>query len=125
MLGSQYDITMQQGSTYELFLTVKDSTGNTQNLTGYSAAMQLRSSYVSSTATESLSTSTGEISIAESSGKINISLSAARTANIKVDMNNKKPPRTVYVYDLELIDNVGKTFKLLYGDATVYGEVTR
>jgi hypothetical protein len=38
---------------------------------------------------------------------------------------NKKPPRSVYVYDLELTDNEGKVSKLLYGDVTVYGEVTR
>ena len=126
MLGSQYDITMQQGSTFELYLTVKDASGNIKNLTDYSAAMQIRTAYSATTPTESLSSDSGEITIAPSSGKINISLSAARTAAIKVDLtSNKKPPRSLYVYDLELTDNDSKVSKLLYGDITVYGEVTR
>jgi len=45
MLGSQYDIEMQQGSTFELYLTVKDSANNAKNLSNYSAAMQIRTAY--------------------------------------------------------------------------------
>lgn len=125
MQGSQYNIEMQQGSTFELYLTVKDSLGVTKNLSSYSAAMQLRSAYSSSSIAESLSTDTGEITIAGPQGKINLALSSARTANIKVDLSNKKPPYSQYVYDLELTDGDGKVSKLLYGDVTVYGEVTR
>lgn len=125
MLGSQYNITMQQGSTFELYLTIKDSISNTRNLSNYSAAMQIRPSYSSKTITESLSTNTGEITIIPSEGKINISLSAARTANIKVDFSNKKPPKSIYVYDLEITNDENKVSKLLYGDVIVYGEVTR
>lgn len=125
MQGSQYDLEMNQGSTFELYLTVNEANGNTKNLAGYTAAMQIRSTYSSSTAAETLSSANGEIVIAPSVGKINVTLSAARTANIKVDMNNKKPPRSTYVYDMELSDAAGKTFKLLYGDVIVYGEVTR
>ena len=40
-------------------------------------------------------------------------------------MTNGKPPKTTYVYDLELIDGDGRVSKLLYGDVNVYGEVTR
>jgi hypothetical protein len=125
MLGSQYDLEIQQGSTFELYLTVKDSAGTTKNLTDYSAQMQIRSSYSSTTVTETLSSASGEIVIGGASGTINLSLSAARTAAIKVDLTNKKPPRSVYVYDLELTDTNNKVSKLLYGDVTVYGEVTR
>jgi hypothetical protein len=40
-------------------------------------------------------------------------------------MTNGKPPRSTYVYDLELIDTGNTVSKILYGDVTVYGEVTR
>ena len=40
-------------------------------------------------------------------------------------MSNGKPPKSLYVYDLELVDSASKVSKLLYGDVTVYGEVTR
>jgi hypothetical protein len=39
--------------------------------------------------------------------------------------SSSKPPRSTYVYDLELIDGAGKVSKLLFGDVVVYGEVTR
>jgi hypothetical protein len=42
-----------------------------------------------------------------------------------VDLSNGKPPKSMYVYDLELIDGSNNVSKLLYGDVTVYGEVTR
>jgi len=58
-------------------------------------------------------------------GKVNITLAAERTAAIKVDLTAKRPPKSMYVYDLEMTDDTGKKQKLLYGDVTVYGEVTR
>jgi hypothetical protein len=126
MLGSQYDITIQQGSTFELFLTVKDSNDAVRNLEGYEAEMQIRPSYASNTVIESLSSNTGEITlVGGAAGKINISLSAARTAAIKVDLSSKKLPKSTYVYDLELTDDEGRKYKLMYGDVNVYGEVTR
>lgn len=122
--SNKYHLTMWQGSTFGLTLQLQDSSGNTQDLTGYSARMQMRSAYNSGTATETLTTSNGEISI--SGANLSISLAATRTANIYVDLNSSsKPPKTMYVYDLELIDNANTVSKLLYGDVTVYGEVTK
>ena len=126
MLENKYDIVMQQGSNYSLVLTVKDSNGNNKDLSGYSARMQIRPSYGSSIITESLSTGSGDITIDTGNSNIYISLSAERTANIKVDLSgNKKPPSSSYVYDMEFIDSNDFTYKLIYGDVTVYGEVTR
>ena len=57
---------------------------------------------------------------------MNLTLEATRTAAIFVDLNSSgKPPKTIYVYDLELIDNDGVVSKILYGEVFVYGEVTR
>ena len=116
---------MWQGSTFGININIQDSSGNTQNLTGYSARMQMRSSYTSASATETLTTANGEISIDAQTGNVAIQLAAERTANIAVDMNNGKPPKSMYVYDLELVDASNNVSKLLYGDVTVYGEVTR
>jgi len=116
---------MWQGATFAMTITVKDSTANVQNLSGYTARMQIRTSYAAGSATESLTTSNGEITITAAEGNVALELAASRTANIAVDYNNGKPPKTTYVYDLELIDNGGRVSKLLYGDVNVYGEVTR
>jgi hypothetical protein len=116
---------MWQGATFGLAITVKDANNAVMNLSSYSARMQIRSSYNSGSATETLTSTNGEITITAATGNVALELAASRTANISVDLNNGKPPKSMYVYDLELIDGAGKVSKLLYGDVTVYGEVTR
>jgi hypothetical protein len=122
---NKFNLTMWQGSTFGLAITVMDANNATQNLTSYSARMQIRESYTAGSATETLTSANGEITITPATGNVAIELAASRTANISVDMSNGKPPKSSYVYDLELIDGAGKVSKLLYGDVTVYGEVTR
>ena len=122
---NKYNLIMYQGSTFGLSITVKDANNAAQNLTSYTARMQIRQDYTSGTATETLTSANGEITITAATGNVSIELAASRTANISVDMSNGKPPKSLYVYDLELVDSASKVSKLLYGDVTVYGEVTR
>lgn len=123
--ANKYNLEMWQGATFAMTITVKDATANVQNLTSYTARMQMRTSYGAATPTETLTTANGEITITGAEGNVALELAASRTANISVDYNNGKPPKSTYVYDIELIDNNGKVSKLLYGDVNVYGEVTR
>jgi hypothetical protein len=123
--ANKYNLEMWQGATFAMTITVKDATANIQNLTSYTARMQMRTSYGAASATETLTTANGEITITGAEGNVALELAASRTANISVDYNNGKPPKSTYVYDIELIDNNGKVSKLLYGDVNVYGEVTR
>ncbi len=125
LTNNKYNLEMWQGATFSIVITVQDSSGNAQNLTGYSARMQLRSSYDAGAAAETMTSANGEITFSANTGNVIIELAATRTANIPVVLTNGKPPRSTYVYDLELIDADNKVSKLLYGDVTVYGEVTR
>lgn len=123
---SRHNITIWQGGTFGLTVVVKDANNAVRDLTGHTARMQIRSSYSSSTVAESLTTSNGEITINATAGSLALTLSAARTADITVDLNSSsKPPKSMYVYDLELLDSSNAVTKLLWGDVTVYGEVTR
>ena len=122
---NKYNIEMWQGATFGLSITVNQSTGNVANLTNYTARMQIRPSYDSGSVAESLTTSNGEIVIDGANGNLSLQLAATRTANIAVDLTNGKPPKTLYVYDLELVTQANVVSKLLYGDVIVYGEVTR
>lgn len=122
---NKYNITMWQGSTFSLMLTVQDDDGVVQNLTNYSAVMQIRTSYKSGVVAETLTTDDGEIYIDGTAGVIYLSLSAERTAAMDVNLTNGTPPRSNYVYDLELTDSYGNVIKLIYGSVTLYGEVTR
>lgn len=125
VLDNKYNLEMWQGATFGMTITVKHANNTVQNLTSYTARMQLRTSYDAASATESLTTSNGEIVITAAEGNLSLELASTRTANIPVVLTNGKPPKTTYVYDLELIDGDGKVSKLLYGDVDVYGEVTR
>lgn len=125
MPDNKYNIEFFQGSTFNLNLVVKNSNGSLKDLTSHSARMQIRPSYNSTTVTESLTTTNGEIIIDTANSVLSLELSAARTANINVDLNSGLPPKTKYVYDLELIDSASKVSKLIFGEVTVYGEVTR
>ncbi len=123
---SRHNITIWQGGTFGLTVVVKDANNAVRDLTGHTARMQIRSSYSSSSVTESLTTSNGEITVNATAGSLTLTLTAARTANITVDLNSSsKPPKSMYVYDLELLNASNAVTKLLWGDVTVYGEVTR
>ena len=136
ILQNKYNIEIWQGSTFGLTVTVKAANNTPTNITSNTIQMQIRSSYDATTPTETLSTANGEIVITDgANGTFQIQLSAARTANISVDLSNIVPvrlsetdvvkiPRKTYVYDLELIAANSVT-KLLFGDAQVYAEVTR
>lgn len=124
--ANRYNLTIWQGATFGLTITVKDVAGNVSNIAGYSARMQIRQAYDSPTPTETLTTANGEIVITGAEGNVALQLAASRTANISVDLSGPgRPPKQTYVYDLELIDTSNVVSKLLFGDATVYAEVTR
>lgn len=125
VIDNKYNLEMWQGATFGMTITVKHANNTVQNLTSYTARMQLRTSYDAAAATESLTTSNGEIVITAAEGNVSVELAASRTANIPVVLTNGVPPKTTYVYDLELVDGGGKVSKLLYGNVDVYGEVTR
>lgn len=124
--ANRYNLTMWQGATFGLTITVQDTTGNVSNIAGYTARMQIREAYDSPTATETLSTANGEITITGAEGNVAIQLAATRTANIFVDLTaSGRPPKKTYCYDLELTDTANVVSKLLYGDVVVYAEVTK
>ena len=116
---------MWQGATFGMTITIKHANNAVQNLTGYTARMQIRTGYDAASATESLTSSNGEITIVPAEGNLIFELASTRTANIPVNLANGYPPKSSYVYDLELVDSASKVSKLLYGIVDVYGEVTR
>ena len=126
--SNKYNTTMWQGSTFGLSIIVKDSEGNNLDLTGFSAKMHIRPLYTSDEITETLDTETGEIVISSHENtlcRVDLRLDANRTAQIYVDLNNGIPPRSDYVYDLELTSSDDIVSKILWGNISVYGEVTR
>lgn len=125
MASKPTNLNIDQGATFSTLVTWNDATGAAKNLYSYSAKMELRTSYASNTIVDTLSTANGEITTT-ADGQISLVLPPERTRALPVDYTQtSKPPKTPYVYDLELTAPDGTVTRLLYGTVYVIGEVTR
>lgn len=113
-MAGRYDIQCDQGSTWNLRLTYKDSNDAAINLTGYTARMQIRPRLESSTVTASLTSGSG-ITLGGAAGTVDLTLTAVQTAVITAGS---------YVYDVELV-NGGTVDRIIEGAFVVRREVTR
>ena len=105
------NLTVDQGATFNAQIDVSDDSGNSQNLTGYSVAGQIRKTYDSTTYTAftaSVSNATG--------GTISISLTSTQTNALKAGR---------YVYDVEITSSGGVVTRVLEGQVEVTPGVTR
>jgi hypothetical protein len=114
MAAGIYDITIEQGATFQLSLTWKDSNDAPVDLTGYSARMQVRETYESEETLVSL-TSPGDMVLGGVLGTILITIQPAVTSVL---------PLVEGVYDIEMIAG-SVIYRLLQGKATISREVTR
>lgn len=114
METGNYNITARQGSTFNLNFTI-DTNGTVWNLTGYTAAMQVRKATTSSTAILSL-TSTSGITLGGAAGTVAVTASASTLAAL---------PAGTWVYDLELTSGSSIVYAVLSGKFIIKAEVTK
>jgi len=113
---ASHDLQIAQGATYSQVINWKTgSTPTFVNTTGYTARMQLRTSYSAATASLELTTANGRITLTNA-GVITLALTATETAALAAGR---------YVYDLELVSSGSQVTRLLEGVLTVSPEVTR
>lgn len=115
MAAGRYDITIEQGATFSLPISYKDSTGSVVDLVGgngYTARMMIKES-AGGTAIISLTNSSG-ITLAASGNNIVIEISATDTA--AMDFDNA-------VYDLEIVSGAEVT-RVLEGKVKLSREIT-
>ena len=126
MSAGRYDITLEQGATFDLPLRYRAPSGNAVNLTGYTARMQVREAPASAVIVEfnSALTANGFILMSGSAsdredgenGNLRVFMTAANTAAL---------PRTSARYDLELRDSSGYVIRLIEGQFRVEPEITK
>jgi hypothetical protein len=126
MSAGRFDITLEQGSTFDLPLRYRAPSGTAVDLTGYTARMQVREAPASSVFVEfnSALTANGFILLNGSAedredganGNVRVFMTAANTAAL---------PRFAGRYDLELDDGTGYVIRLLEGQFRVEPEITR
>lgn len=110
---STYNITCPQGATYSTTFTVSQD-GVPLDLTGYTAALQVRDSYTATDAEISLTSGSG-ITLGGTAGTIAVVVSSTVTAGVAAN---------TYVYDLELYSG-STTTRLLQGFWKHTPEVTK
>ena len=104
---------IDQGSTFSKQITVYETDGSTiQNLTGYTAASQIRKNYTSTAYTTILAT----IQTPATNGVIVMSLTAVQTTALKSGR---------YVYDLQITAADTTVTRVLEGIITIKPEVTK
>lgn len=109
-MATRADLSIDQGTDYEVTLTLTDEGGNLLDLSNSNAAAQIRKSYTSLTYTEfatSINTAAAEISLTLTADQTN-SLEAGR-----------------YVYDVELTDATNSISRVVEGVVTIAPQVTR
>jgi len=110
-----YNIVAEQGATLTRTITWNNTAGQPINLTNYTARMQVRNDYDSSTALLTLTTENGGITLGGVLGTVILTVSASSMALVASGS---------YVYDLELVLSDVVT-RLVQGSFTVNAEVTR
>ena len=105
------NIFIDQGTDFSITVDVTDTSGGALNMSGYSAAAQIRKTYGSSTVSSSFTTS-----IAEASGQVTLSLTDTQTTALESGR---------YVYELNVTSGGGQTTRVVEGQAIVTPGVTR
>ena len=105
------NIFIDQGADFSITVDVSDANGNQLNLTGYSAAAQMRKTYESSSISATFTTS-----IAAADGQVTLTLTDTVTTALS-------PGR--YVYDLVVTDGSSISTRVVEGQAIVTPGVTR
>ena len=122
-MAGRYDIDCEKGATFRRVITWGDENESPINLTGFSARMQVREAFTSSTTVASLTNANGKITLGGATGQVTIQLTASDTAALPV--STTFGDAWVGVYDLELVAPSGDVTRLLEGQFVVTPEVTR
>lgn len=116
MSAGKYNIQIEQGATFSLPITYRDSDGNLVDLTTYTAAMHIRRSAAASDIVATLSTENYRIELGGVAGTIDLSMLSDDTAAL---------PGGDFVYDLKLRPSGGVATRLIEGKCSIVPQVTR
>ena len=107
------NIYIDAGADYTTTVSVSDGAGNALDLTGYTAAAQIRKTYESSSATVSF---TVAFNSDRTTGKLDLTLTGAQTATI---------PQGRYVYDVLITSGASAKTRVVEGIVTINPRVTQ
>jgi len=106
MAAGTYNLTIEQGSTWQLTMSIDQPAGTDTDITNYTFSPKIAESYYD----ESPITMTYSITSA-ATGTVKLSLTAAQTEALD--------PNIEYVWDVDMTDTSDITTRLLQGRATI------
>ena len=109
-MATRVNILIDQGTDFTTSVNLTDNSGGQLDLTGMSAASQIRKKHSSSNAT-SFTTA-----LENNTGTLTLSLNNSVTSSLSAGR---------YVYDVELTDSASIKSRILEGIVTITPEVTR
>lgn len=115
MMAVTYNTTIDQGADWYINFVYQNPAGTPVNITGYTAALQVRTSPLAKTAVLTLTSGSG-LTITGATGTIAAHATNAQTT----DITNGK-----YAYDLEITSPLGIVTRLVQGTIEVSPQVTR
>jgi hypothetical protein len=130
MAAAPYDIQLEQGETFNPVWTWNWPGAGLFNFTGYSAHMQIRSTYYASTVLVDLHSSSGGIILGGAAGTTQPIITAAASAALisgPVALSQVLNGRSVYLlgaYDLKITDSGGNVSVLMGGNVWIAPQVT-
>lgn len=113
---AEYDFRINQGADLTVPFLLLDDSGRSIDLTGYTAAMQVRIRVYSTEAVDTLTSENGRLVIESSEGRI--------TAKFPHEITETYPAQTL-VYDIEITSAENEITRILQGKIIVSAEVTR
>lgn len=120
-IGERLDLLIRQGATLGPFIcTLSNPDASPVNLTGATIRGQIRKKAADTAVVATLSV----IIMNPTGGQYSFALDAATTAGIVAGADITKP-ESVYLWDMELQDSLGRVIPLYWGDVRVHREVTR
>jgi hypothetical protein len=124
MAAGRYDIYIEQGATFKLTITVKDSNGDPVDLTGLTFRGKIKKSFQDVSSVADFTFNVLDQTVQDTLGKLEFSLSAVETAAIAAPAKGTERTLTYLVYDIESEVALGFVKRLLEGKAIISPEVT-
>ena len=111
MAAGVYNISIEQGSTWSLRLSIDSEPGVDKNMTGYTVASKIGKSYY-----DPAPITMATAYVIQNQGIFTISLTAAQT--------NALDAAHEYVYDVEITSSAGVVTRLIQGRANISPSIT-
>ena len=123
MAAAVYNIEIDQGSRFQMIVTVRDSTNALVDLTGYEFAGKIKADVTTTAVAEFDYEILNQVS---AKGQVRLYIPSTETAAIIVPpVRGEVRPTASFIYDIEYGPAAGEKERLLQGTATVSAEVTK